>query len=55
MIQITYLTTEDLKEITPISKNVDISQLESFIPVTESMHIIPILGLALDLRLKTIH
>jgi hypothetical protein len=54
MIQTTYLTVLDLKEITAISKNVEPEQLESFIPVAEEMRIIPIIGLALDTQLKTL-
>jgi len=53
MLQTTYLTTDDLKSYTPISTNVDTSQLENWIPVTEGMHIVPILGTALDTALKT--
>jgi hypothetical protein len=53
MLQITYLTVEELKSYTPISSNVDTSLLENWIPVSETMHIIPILGVALDSALKT--
>lgn len=53
MLQTTYLTVDDLKSYTPISQNVDTSQLENWIPVAEEMHIIGILGTALDTQLKT--
>lgn len=52
MLELTYLTFDDLKSYTPISNNVDVSLLENFISVAEQMHIIPILGTALDTALK---
>jgi len=53
MTTTTYLTVDFLKSYTPISANVDVSLLENWIPVVEQMHIIPILGTALDTALKT--
>ena len=53
MLETTYLTVDKLKDFTPISANVDVSQLENFIPVAEEMHISVILGTALDTALKT--
>jgi hypothetical protein len=53
MNDLTYLTVDRLKDWTPISQNVDISQLENWIPVTETMHLIPILGTSLDSELKS--
>lgn len=53
MLTTTYLTVDDLKSYTPISNNVDVSQLENWIPVAETMHIVPVLGTALDTALKT--
>ena len=52
MLQTTYLTVDELKDFTPISANVDVTLLENWIPVAESMHIVPILGTALDTALK---
>ena len=52
MLQTTYLTVDELKDYTPISANVDITSLENWIPVSESMHIVSILGTALDTALK---
>lgn len=49
---LTYLTVEELKSYTSISNNVDTSQLESWIPISESMRIVPVLGTALDTSLK---
>ena len=48
-----YLTTNALKNLTAISANVDVSLLENFIPISESMSIDPILGLALSTEIRT--
>jgi hypothetical protein len=53
MLQTTYLTIDTLKSYTPISANVDVSQLENWIPVAEDLHIDDILGTALDTALKS--
>lgn len=53
MLEITYLTVDDLKSYTAISKNNDVTQLENFIPVAETMFINEsVLGTALDSALK---
>lgn len=53
MLTTTYLTIDNLKDYTAISNNLDCSQAEGWIPTVEQMHIIPILGTALDTSLKT--
>ncbi len=53
MNETTYLTVETLKEYTPIVNSVDVTLLDVWIPVAETMHIIPVLGDALDTALKT--
>lgn len=52
MLATTYLTTDKLRDYTPISANVDISQLENWIPVVEELHILPVIGVSLDTALK---
>ena len=52
MNEITYLTVDKLKDFTPIVQSVDVTLLENWIPVAETMHIVPILGDALDTELK---
>lgn len=47
MNRTTFLTSEDLKDFTPISKNVDVSQIENFVEIAETLYIIPIIGEAL--------
>lgn len=49
----TYLTIGRIKELTAIVKSVDPTYIEPFIEVGETMHIVPVLGLALDSELKT--
>ena len=53
MIDTTYLTVDKLKDFTPIVASVDVTLLENWIPVSETMHIVPVLGDALDTALKT--
>ena len=53
MIETTYLTVDKLKDFTPIVASVDTTLLENWIPVAETMHIVPVLGDALDSALKT--
>ena len=48
---VTYLTLQELKTNTAISKNVDVAYLEPFIDTSELMHIQPILGTALHTEL----
>jgi len=47
MDKINFLTIDLLKQIVPISMNVDAMLLEPFIPTAEEMNVNPILGLAL--------
>jgi hypothetical protein len=53
MIDVQYLSVEDLKEMTSISNNVDPSFLQPYIKSSESMFITPILGIALDTELRS--
>lgn len=53
MNETTYLTVDKLKEYTPITASVDVTLLDVWIPVAETMHIVPVLGDALDSALKT--
>ena len=52
MDNFTFLTISQLKEMTAISKNVDVSYLEPFIQTSEEMHVLPILGTALTSELQ---
>lgn len=49
----TYLTEDKLKEMTVITKNVSDEYLTPFIETSEEMHVVPILGTALDTQLKS--
>lgn len=53
MIDVQYLSVEDLKEITSISNNVDPSFLQPYIKSSEAMFVVPILGIALDTELRS--
>lgn len=53
MEDFTYLTQDQLKSITAIVKSVDPSYLEPFIFTAEQMHLIPIIGDALDAQLQS--
>jgi hypothetical protein len=53
MIDVQYLSVEDLKEITSISNNIDPSFLQPYIKSSENMFVVPVLGTALDTELKS--
>ena len=48
-----FITIDELKLNSAISKNVDPSLLEPFISISETIHVEPILGLALTTEIKT--
>jgi hypothetical protein len=52
MIDVNYITIEDLQELTSISQNVDPVYLVPFIRSSEAMYVSPVLGTALDTELK---
>lgn len=52
MIDVNYITVEDLQENTSISQNVDSTFLVPYIRSSEAMFVSPVLGTALDTELK---
>ncbi len=52
MVNVNYISEEDIKEITSISKNVEASLLVPYIRSSEAMQVEPILGTALNSELK---
>lgn len=52
MNDIELITTDDIKEVTSISKNVDPTLLEPFISIAEKRYVYEILGTALTSELK---
>jgi len=52
MIDVNFITVEDLQELTSISQNVDSNTLVPFIRSSEAMYVSPVLGTALDTELK---
>ncbi len=53
MNDVTYITTEDIKEITSISNNVEPTFLVPYIRSSEKMHVEDVIGIALDTTLKS--
>lgn len=53
MIDVTYLSVEDLNELTSISQNIDVNYLNPYIKSSEAMFVSPVLGTALDTELKS--
>lgn len=53
MINVNYISVEDLQELTSISQNVDPIFLEPYIRSSEAMYVTNILGTALDTELKS--
>lgn len=49
---VTYLSVDDIKEMTSISENIDPQFLVPYIRSAEKMHVYDILGIALDSELK---
>lgn len=52
MNDVTYISVEDIKEITSISQNVDPTFLVPYVRAAEGMFVVNILGTALDAELK---
>lgn len=48
MNDITYCTVDEIKQYTPVSKNLSVEILEPFIKMAETFHIRPVLGETLD-------
>jgi len=48
-----FITADELKSVTAISQNTDVNLLTPFITVSEQIHIVPIIGLALTTELQT--
>lgn len=53
MIDVNYISVEDLQEQTSISQNVDSTFLVPYIRSSEAMYVSPVLGTALDTELKS--
>lgn len=52
MNDVTYITIEDLKELTSISENIDVKYIVPYIVTSQVMFVEPLLGIALDTYLK---